>query len=199
MAQFQAGTWVHPSESPITPTSILKDGEMTTEMFFNEKLNIAGTFSRHVVQTSHDFDVGSRGSTPSEAMAPGMQGGEAHSIYGGGDGTSSSRSSIFRGNTRWVGVDSPLIVPESSLMEDGAYWIQSPHLQVQEGHHFEEVNVYRQPPAINMDWTTSPGLAHMKVESPPHSALVYSPPYSHTVQVILLFSIPCDHSLIDFM
>jgi hypothetical protein len=155
------------------------DDEMSTEMFFNEKLNIAGAFSRHVVRSSYDMthDFGSRGSTPSDTMfvhaGEAYGGGDAPSVYGGGDGTSSSSSSIFRGNSQWVGLDSPLITPEPSLMDGGAYWLQSP-LQAREGRHYDEVNTYRHPPASHMEWSTSPVPVHMKVESPPHSASIYA-------------------------
>jgi hypothetical protein len=167
---------------------------MSTEMFFNEKLNISGAFSPHVVQSSHDMthDFGSRVSTPGDTTfvqaGEAYSGGDATSVYGGGDGTSSSSSSIFRGNSQWVGIDSPLIAPEPSLMDGGADWLQFP-LQAHEGHHYDEVNAYRHFPATHMEWSTSPVPAHMKVDSLPHSASIYASHQQYLpgpMQVILL-------------
>jgi len=78
-------------------------------------------------------------------------GGDTQSIYAG---SSSSSSSII-------------------AQEPNAYWASHPtHSPVQQHpHHHDERYAYQR---TSMDWTTSPIPAHVKVESPPNSTIIWS-------------------------
>lgn len=128
-------------------SSQANEKEVYQDLFLNDKF---------IIQNASGYDT-SRGSSPSDCHP---------SSYA----ASNSSSSTYR--NQWIGFDSPTVVSSETY---GHYPQINTHLlspQQSEGH-FDEASLYKQHSA--MDWTQHAHHTIPKVESPPHSAGLYSP------------------------